>query len=145
MKICPFWKKTVLTYPTDFPNFLYYDTLNKEAWLRESSKLITILRSVHTVRQRLRQRCHYQLDSTVSNGLVHTGAAAAAVLQGAASKWVPTLFYAAVYVAAAVAKTLAAPLPYRVNEPLKVIKIHRNCQLITFESSQRDTFVRCNN
>ena len=77
----------------------------------------SILRSIHTVRQRLRQRCRYQLDSTVSNGLVHTGAAVAAVPQGAASKWVPTLFYAAVYAAVAVAKTLAAPLPHCVNEP----------------------------
>ena len=41
-------------------------------------------------------------------------AAAAAVPQGAGSKWVPTPFYAA----AASAKTLAAPLPHRVNEPL---------------------------
>ena len=32
---------------------------------------------------------------------------------GAASKWVPTPFYAAAYAA----KTLAAPLPHRVNEP----------------------------
>ena len=80
--------------------------------------IAALLRSVHTVRQRLRQRCCYQLDSTVSNGLVHTGAAGAAVPQGAASKWVPTLFYAAVYAAAAAAKTLAAPLPHRVNEPL---------------------------
>ena len=70
------------------------------------------------VRQWLPQRCHYQLDSTVSNGLVHTGAAAAAVPQGATSEWFPTVFYAAVYAAAAAAKTLAAPLPHRVNEPL---------------------------
>ena len=65
------------------------------------------------MRQRLRQRCRYQLDSTVSNGLVHTGAAVAAVPQGAASKWVPTLFYAAVYVASGCGKnpcsTAAAP------------------------------------
>ena len=37
------------------------------------------------VRQWLQQRCRYQLDSTVSNGLVHTGVAAAAVPQGVAS------------------------------------------------------------
>ena len=40
--------------------------------------------------------------------------AVAAVPQGAASKWVPTPFYAA----AAAAKTLVAPLPHYVNEPL---------------------------
>ena len=40
--------------------------------------------------------------------------AVAAVPQGAASKWVPTPFYVAAYAA----KTLAALLPHRVNEPL---------------------------
>ena len=45
--------------------------------------------------------------------------AVAAVPQGAASKWVPTPFYVTAYAAAAAAKTLAAPLPHRVNEPLK--------------------------
>ena len=42
------------------------------------------LRSIHTVRQGLRQwqeMLPLQLDSTVSNGLVHTGAAATTVLQ----------------------------------------------------------------
>ena len=44
--------------------------------------------------------------------------AVAAVPQGAASKWVPTPFCVAAYAAVAAAKTLAALLPHRVNEPL---------------------------
>ena len=44
------------------------------------------LRSVHTVRQRLRQRCRYQLDSIVTSGVVHTSICGSCCGSGAASK-----------------------------------------------------------
>ena len=42
------------------------------------------LRSIHTVRQRLWQWCHYQLDYIVPNGVVHTSTCSSG--NGAASK-----------------------------------------------------------
>ena len=83
---------------------------------------------VNFKRHSFKVRSHCAASAAAKNGMhwiqcefSHCAAAAAAatvVPQGAASKWVPTPFYVAAYVAAAVAKTLAAPLPHRVNEPL---------------------------
>ena len=100
-----FWRKPVLCHcmsssigilckETSLMEGLFLYWFQKEVTLKNLSSLIAeptsfvlevlqvrrtlvCLRSVHTVRQ----RCRYQLDSTVSNGLVHTGAAVAAVPQ----------------------------------------------------------------
>ena len=69
------------------------------------------------VRQRQRQKNGMHWIQCECSYCAATAAAAAAVPQGAASKWVPTPFYVAAYAAAAVAKALAALLPHRVNEP----------------------------
>ena len=58
-------------------------TMVKEEYTLGLQKM---LRSVHTVRQRLRQRCRYQLDSIVTSGVVHTSTCGSGYGNSATSK-----------------------------------------------------------
>ena len=82
------------------------------------------------MRQRLRQRQRYQLDSIVPNGVIHTSTCGSSCGNGATSKKVPTPAAEAHYIVRHFATAIAAqngiqlltlplpqPLPYRVNGP----------------------------
>ena len=82
------------------------------------------------MRQWLQELCRYQLDSIVTNGLVHTAAAVAVVPQvgsepilcGIGSSTLHSMsFVAAQNGIQLIAAPLPQPLPHRVNEPLTLM------------------------